>query len=31
MIDEGIDYLGRRTIFKAMVLTKMCLSIILGN
>jgi hypothetical protein len=31
MIDEDFDYLGRRMIPKAMVLTKMCLSVILGN
>jgi hypothetical protein len=31
MIDEGIDYLGRRMIPKIVILTKMCLSVILGN
>jgi hypothetical protein len=31
MIDESIDYFGRRMIPKAVVLTEMCLSVILGN
>jgi hypothetical protein len=31
MIDESIDYLGRRMISKAVVLTEMCLSVILDN
>jgi hypothetical protein len=31
MIDESIDYLGRRMIPKAVVLIEMCLSVILGN
>jgi hypothetical protein len=31
MIDESIDYFGRGMIPKAVVLTGMCLSVILGN
>jgi hypothetical protein len=31
MIDESIDYFGRSVISKAVVLTEMCLSVILGN
>jgi hypothetical protein len=31
MIDESIDYLGRRMIPKSVVLTEMCLSVILDN
>jgi hypothetical protein len=31
MIDESIAYFGGRMIPKAIVLTEMCLSVILGN